>query len=291
MLRTTQERIKVAQNNIYIQIQTAALTNDRYNAGLVPELDVKQAKINLANTKAQIPSLQQEKIAYINRIAVLLGGTLTDYQQLLDDNQPNLPIADVQISSNLSGNLLRRRPDIRKAERQLAAQTELIGVAQADLYPSFNIIGSFTYSAVDFDDLTDNKSRGYSFGPSFRWNLFDANRIRNNIKIQQAKTRQYQIQYEKTVLTAIEEVQNSLTAYLQESVKHKHLDDSAINAQEAVILVKDLYENGLTDFQNVLDSQRTLFNQQDRLTISSGQKLINIISVYKALGGGWQPND
>lgn len=291
MLQTTNNRIEVAQNNIVIQLQTADLTNDRYKAGLVPKLDVKQAQINLADTKAQIPTLQQQKIAYINRIAVLLGGTMQDYQQLLDVNQPDMPLADVQMSSSLSGNLLRRRPDIRMAERQLAAQSEQIGIAQADLYPSFNIGGSFTYSAVDFDKLTDNKSRGYSFGPSFRWNLFDGNRIRNNIKIQQAKTRQYQIQYEKKVLYAIEEVQNSLTAYLQESIKYKHLEDSAKAAQEAVILVKDLYENGLTDFQNVLDSQRTLFAQQDKLTLSRGQKLIDLISVYKALGGGWQPND
>lgn len=285
-LRTVQRRITLANKNVQTQQETLKLTRDRYQAGLAPELDVSQAQQNLANTKSQIPPLKQAKIEAENRLAVLVGkfaGTVEMPMQ----SEPRIPRPPENIKTVLPAELLRRRPDIRIAERRLAAQSAKIGVAAADLYPRFSISGTFAFDAEKVSDLGDFASRNYSFGPSVRWNIFDGERIKNTVKIEKIRSSQAMLDYDNTVLKAVEEVENALAGYALETERMKQLEKSVAAAQKSVKLVRDLYKNGLTDFQNVLDTQRTLFNQQDSLAQSRGQTVINLIALYKAIGGGW----
>lgn len=289
-VRTAQMRIQYALENIRSQRDTVQLTQDRFRAGLAPELDVTRAQQNLANTEAEVPSLRLAEIQGINRLAILLGCYPQEFEQEVKEFKPILCPAGERIPAGLPADLLRQRPDVRQAERQLAAQTARIGVATADLYPSFSLSGSFNLVAAKFSDAGKLSSRDYSYGPSLRWNIFDANRVRNNIKAEHARTHQARIAYERAVLTAVQEVEDALSAYLHESLRLEALQRSTAASESSVRLVHSLYQSGLVDFQNVLDAQRTLFNQQDRLAISRGQVALDLIRLYKALGGGWDPH-
>ncbi len=285
-LRTIQARLNFAARNIKSQKETLKLTIDRFEAGLVPELDVSQAKQNLANTQSQLPPLRIAKLQIKNRLAVLLG-TYPDKIEKLIDTRGKIPAVPEKIITAIPAELLRRRPDIRRAERLLAAQTAKIGVAQADLYPRLSISGAFSFDADQLREVGLWTSRSYSFGPSVRWNIFDADRLKNLVKVEKISSRQQMLQYNKTVLTAVEEVENAMAAFKLETVRRRDLLKSTKAAQKSVKLVRSLYKSGLTDFQNVLDTQRTLFHQQDALAASTGQVVIDLIALYKAMGGGW----
>ena len=162
-------------------------------------------------------------------------------------------------------------------------------MATADLYPRFSLSGEFAFESVQIERTFNSGNQAFAFGPSFRWNLFDGDRIRNLIKIEEQKTEQALARYEQTVLLALEETQGSLVAYHQEQKRRDSLDKSVTAASESVKLVEVLYKTGLTNFQNVLDMQQILFIQQDELAASEGAVIQNLIRVYKALGGGWSP--
>jgi len=290
-MRTAQARLKYAYDNIEAQKGTLELTKSRFKAELTTELDVEQATLNLSNTESQVPVLISAEDAAINRICVLLGkqpGEL--YEKLTAAG--SIPALPTEIKMSLPAELLRQRPDIRKAERTLAAQNAKIGVAKADLYPTFTLNGNLGVTASDFSDLGDiSRSGRYVFGPSFRWNIFDADRIKNNIRIEKAKTKQFYAIYENTVLLALEEVENSMTDYVQEIDRRALLEKSVQSARKSVEMVQSLYKNGLTDFQNVLDMQRMLSQQEDQLAQSQGSVISNLIRIYKALGGGWNDEE
>lgn len=286
--RTLQARIRLARNNVELQRQTLQLTQGRFTAGIAPLLDVRQAELNLARTESSIPTLRSSLAQAINRLGVLLG----DYPSALyaDLAQPApIPVPPDDVTVGLPAELLRQRPDIRLAERALAAQTAQIGVATADLYPQFSLFGTLGVSAVDAVTFFASGNVTYSFGPQFSWNLFAGGSIRSNIDAQDALTRQALLQYENTVLQAVEETENSMTAYVQERDRKGALTRSVTAAQEAVKLVETLYRTGLTDFNNVLNTQAALFDQQDQLAESKGDVTQNLIGIYKALGGGWSP--
>jgi NodT family efflux transporter outer membrane factor (OMF) lipoprotein len=285
-VRSLQARIEYAQKNIILQKGTLKLTQDRLKAGLVPELDVEQANLNLANTESVIPSLRSRKIQAINRLSVLIGQPPGQLQEMLLNVQ-DIPDTTEEILVGLPAELLRQRPDIRSAERRLAAQTAQVGVATADLYPSFSLSGTFAIEAQNLDDMDNWGSRTYGLGPAFRWNLFDGNRIRSNIRFQEALTQELFQQYEKTVLLALEDVENAMVAYQEEQLRLQAIGRSVAAAQKSVELVDTLYRSGLTDFQNVLDMQRSLSAQQDKLAESEGFVVQNLIRIYKSLGGGW----
>ena len=285
-VRSSQARIAFALSNAEGQSRSLQLTRDRFLAGLTSALDVSQAESNLANTEAAIPSLEIQLTFAKNRLAVLLGeppGTLDD---LLDEPAP-IPDPSEKITVGMPGDLLRRRPDIRRAERRLAAQTARVGVATADLYPSFSILGFFGLESIDFSDLGKSASIAWGIIPGFSWNLFEGGKIRNRIKVEYARTDQVLVAYELAVLVALEEVENSLIAYARERIRRDRLSDAANASQRSVDLVRTQYLSGLTNFQNVLDTQRFLFQQQDELAASEGQVVLNLISLNKALGGGW----
>jgi NodT family efflux transporter outer membrane factor (OMF) lipoprotein len=219
---------------------------------------------------------------------VLLGLPPTALHAELAAEAP-IPQPPAQVAVGLPRELLRQRPDIRTAERQLAAQTAQIGVATADLYPRLSLLGSFNLSSFDSSDWSDSDSRGYSFGPSFTWALFSGGAIRANIRVQEALTEQALTSYEQTILDGLEDVESSLVAFVQEQDRRDALDRSTRALNQALDLVKTQYRRGLTDFQNVLDTERSLFTRQDDLATSRGQVTQNLINVYRALGGGWTP--
>ena len=285
-LLTIQERIKYAQENIELQQETLKLTQARFKSELVPELDVEQAKLNLATTEATIFALKKRRVEAVNRLAVLLGEFPSKLSAELKDVAP-IPDISAKIPKVFPAELIKQRPDIRVAERNLAAQTARIGVAAADLFPKSTFSGYFYLEGRDLDDMNDFSSRKYAFGPRFDWVIFDGNRIRNNIKIEKAKTEQMCLAYKKTILTAAEEVENALSSFTYEKSLHEALTRSTQSSKKSVDLVRSLYKSGLTDFQNVLDMQRTLFVQQDELANSKGQIIQEWIRIYKSFGGGW----
>jgi NodT family efflux transporter outer membrane factor (OMF) lipoprotein len=286
-LRTLQERLEIARSNVVTQEGSLRLTRSRFDVGLVPELHVRQAESNLATTESSIPGLEQAVAAALHRLAVLLGEQPHRLREELGEASP-IPAPPEKVVVGIPANLVRQRPDIRAAERRLAAQTARIGVATADLYPRFTLFGSIGWSAEDVDDLIGSSSRVWNIGPSFRWNLFDGGRVRGNIEVQDARTEQLLAVYENTVLLSLEEVENALVAYVKEQQRSDALSRGVVASRRAAELSRDAYDKGLIDFQNVLDADRSVLALEDALAESRGLVVTNLVALYKALGGGWQ---
>lgn len=285
--RTFQARIRVAEANLLTQQETYDLTRFRFEAGLIDELPVKQALFNLENTRSQIPNLRAGLEASQNRLAILTGQQPGSVQHKLD-SYGDIPLPPLQLAVGVPAETLRHRPDIQRAERRLAAQTARIGEAVADLYPKFNLIGSIGLESISSTSLFNSGSHTWRIGPGISWNVFDAGAIRRNIDVQSALQEQALIQYESTILSALEEVENALVAYAQEQFRHESLITATEAAQQAALLSENQFTAGLVDFSNVLDSQRSLLSFQDQLTLSKGDIAANFIRIYKALGGGWK---
>ncbi|MEE8361756.1 MAG: efflux transporter outer membrane subunit [Gemmatimonadales bacterium] len=285
-VRSFQARIAFARANAEGQRGSLLLTRNRFAAGLTSALDVAQAESNLGNTEARIPTLEIGLIAAENRLAVLLGEQPGALKQLLAGSMA-IPVADQDITAGVPADLLRRRPDIRRAERELAAQTAIVGVATADLYPSFSLTGFIELEAIDFADLSNSGSFGWGIIPGFTWAIFAGGKIRNRIKAEEARTEQALVFYEQTVLLALEDVQTALVAYDREQVRRDRLQEAVTATVRSVELVRIQYISGLTNFQNYLDAQRSLFDQQDQFASSEGQVIKNLIDLNRALGGGW----
>jgi NodT family efflux transporter outer membrane factor (OMF) lipoprotein len=285
-VRTSRARLRIALANLAAQEETFDLTEARYQGGLTDELALQQAKYLISGTRAQIPGLRTGLVEAENRLAILLGrppGSL--HEQLRTALPvPNLPPS---IAVGIPADTLRRRPDIRKAERQLAAQTARVGVATAELYPSFRLRGSVGLDALSLGKLFDSGSRSSAFGPGVSWPIFDAGAIRANIDIQSALQAEALAKYRAVVLTALEEVENVLTAYANEQERNQALHLSAKAAGQAAELAEIQYQAGLVNFTEVLDARRSLLSFEDQMTQSTGTMTLNLIRLYKALGGGW----
>ena len=289
-VRTLQDRIRYGRANVEAQSDSLQLTKDRFDAGLSPLTDVTQAEYNLANSQAGIPRLEAALAAAVNRLAVLLGKPPGAVDELLADESA-IPNPDEKMITGMPADLLRRRPDIRSAERQLASQTALIGVAKADLYPTFSLSGILALESFDTSNFFDSDSVTWSLVPGLRWNIFTAGKIRNNIRVQEALTQQLLLAYEQSVLFALDEVESTMVAYEREKMRRDRLYEAVDASQRTVELVKTQYMSGLTDFLNLLDAQRTLATQQDSYAESEGQVVQNLIALNRALGGGWNPPD
>ncbi len=287
-VRSSQQRIILAKTNVNAQEETLQLTRDRFASGLVSALDVAQAESNVANTRSLIPQLETTVYKAMNRLAVLLG----EWPGSLDDelSQPgSIPHEPATVIVSLPAELLRQRPDVRVAERALAAQTARIGVATADLYPSFSLAGFLGLQSSSGGDFFDSGSLTWNVGLPIRWNIFSGGRIRNQIRAEEARTEQALAAYEQTVLAALEESENAMVAYGNEVTRRAHLTDSVTATQRSLDLVLTQYRAGLTDFQNVLDTQRTLLLRQDEQAVAEGTVIANLVRLYRALGGGWDP--
>jgi len=285
-VRSLQSRIRYAEANIAAQRDSFGLTRARFDAGLTSARDVAQAEANLANTEATIPALEASLEATLNILAILLGETPGSLHNELSGLTP-IPEPEDGLTLGLPAELLRRRPDIRQAERQLAAQTARIGVAKADLYPTFSLAGVLALQSTSGSDLFDSSSTTWSLVPGLRWNIFSAGKIRNQIRAEEARTQQALLFYERTVLVALGEVESALVAYERQQVRRDHLLRAATSWERAVELADTQYRSGLTDFQSFLDAQRELFSQQDAYATSEGRVVQNLIALNRALGGGW----
>ncbi|MBL0926250.1 MAG: efflux transporter outer membrane subunit [Phycisphaerales bacterium] len=286
-LRSSQRRLEIASNNVRVQQSTVELAESRFKAGIASELDLARARSNLASTQAQIPSIRAAVDQSARRLAVLSGRNPGDLLAELSEARPIPPIPP-SVPVGLPSDLLRRRPDIRRAERDIAAATARIGVATADLFPRFSLTGQFGFASSEVGEWFDSPARFWSFGPAVRWNFFSAGRVRSNIAVQEARADQATIRYQQAVLTALEDAENSLTNYAREQTRRTSLAESVAAEQRAVDLANELFTKGLTDFLSVLDSQRQLYALQDQLVVSERQVTTNLISLYKALGGGWE---
>ena len=286
-LRGYQGRLAIALENIEAQEKTLAITRDRFAKGLSSDLDVQQASTVLATTRAQVPTLESSIQTAMHRLEVLLGQQPGTLQAELTQASP-IPAQPPVVPVGLPSELLLRRPDIRQAERQLAAATANIGAAKADLFPKFFLTGAAGFESVSASDWFTGGSKLWSVGPTMQWRIFDAGRIRGNIKVQNARQEAALATYEKTVLTAFEEVENGLVLYAKEQVRRRSLQDAVVSSQKSLDTANKLYANGLTDFLRVLDAERSLYQSQDSLVQSDRTISANLISLYKSLGGGWE---
>ena len=290
-IRTLQEGLAVAQANAAIQQRGYEIADVRFRAGAVSELDPAQALTQLRDTQAQIPTLEGNIRQSKNALSILLGMPPQDLSGLL--GKAPIPEAPAAVAVGMPADLLRRRPDIREAELQAAAQSALIGVAQSDLYPRLSLVGSIGFvssdtNQSDLGDLFKADSLAYGVGPSFSWPLFNYGRLKNNVRVQDARFEQLLVNYRNTVLEAAREVEDGLAGFLAARSATEYLHDSVNAAQRAVDLSMIQYREGAVDFQRVLDSQQRLLRAQDAYTRSRGEIVTNLVATYKALGGGWE---
>ena len=285
-LRAYQRQIAIARQNLDLQEHSASVTHKRVESGQGAALDAANADAQVASTSAQIPALESLSQQTIYTLSVLLGqrpGTLLDQ---LSPAAP-IPTSPPSIPVGLPSDLLRRRPDVRRAEDQLHAATARVGVATADLFPKFSLTGSLSLQGAKATSLSNWNDRFWSFGPTVSWPVFDAGRIRSQIEVQNAVQEQAAILYEKTVLTALSDVESALIAYSKEQAHREALINAVTLNRKAVDIATRLYTQGFTNFLNVLDAQRSLLGSQDALVQSERSVATDLVSLYKALGGGW----
>jgi NodT family efflux transporter outer membrane factor (OMF) lipoprotein len=287
-VRSFQNRIRVAESNVEAQRKTLQIVTDRFDLQLANSLEVEQAKSNLAGSRAQLPPFKSGLQQAMNRLAVLTGekpGVLNDFLH----EAPLMPAVPPEIAIGIPADLIRRRPDIRRAERELAAQSARVGVAIADLYPRFTFNGILQFSAGSASSLFDSMSRLLNIAPAFQWSIFNAGSVRSNIEVQSERQNQALIEYEQTILQALEDVENAMVGYARELDRRESLKQTVEAARKSADLAESLYKDGLRDFIYVLDAQRALFAAEDSLAVSSAEITANLIRLYKALGGGWNP--
>jgi outer membrane protein, multidrug efflux system len=285
-LRGLQAQIAVAEENLKTQRHTADITREKQQAGFVSTLDVANAETQVATTRARIPELQASAQQAIYALSVLLARSPGYLLDELSKTEP-LPVTPPTVPVGLPSDLLRRRPDIREAEAQLHAATAQIGVATADLFPKFALTGNVSWQSNLLHNWFSGPSRASSYGPSVDWALFQGGAIRSNIRVQKALRDQAFITYQKTVLTAFQDVESALFAYHKEWEHRQALDDAVASSRKAVAVSMQLYSAGQTDFLNVLQSQAALYAAQDAFVQSNSTACQNLIALYKALGGGW----
>jgi NodT family efflux transporter outer membrane factor (OMF) lipoprotein len=285
--RSYQRRLAIARDNIKAQEQSLAITQRRFTNGLTSNLDVQQAATLLSTTIADIPTLEISLQTSIHRLGVLLGQSPGALLTELSAVAP-IPVAPPDVPVGLPSQLLLRRPDVQRAERDLAAATAEIGVATADLFPKFSLTGAAGFQSVSASDWFSGGSRFWSIGPTVQWNIFDAGRIRATIKVTNARQEEALGNYEKTVLTSFEDVENALVSYAKEQVRRRSLADAVKSSEVSRSVADKLYANGLANFINVLDAERSVYQAEDQLVQSDRAVSANLISLYKALGGGWE---
>ncbi|HVX63326.1 MAG TPA: efflux transporter outer membrane subunit [Pirellulales bacterium] len=284
--RTYQQRLAFARQNVETQRGSLRLAEERFRNGTTTQLDVQQARSNLAQTQSLIPPLETGLRQSCNQLCFLLGEPPSDLAPKLGSGP--IPSAPSELAIGIPAELLRRRPDVRRAERLVAAQCEQIGIAEADFFPRFGLFGFVGYTGEDWKNLFGGKSFTGLILPSFQWNILNYGRIRNNVRAQEARFRQTVLEYQQTVLRANREAEDALVAFVRSQEQAQRLQESVDAAQASVELVLAQYEAGLTDFNRVYNTESLLAQQQEQLASAQGAIALNLINVYQALGGGWQ---
>src|SRR5438309_3271980 len=285
--RSLQQRVALATQNVTAQQGTLDLTRRLFNAGLAPEIDVQRAAAQVATTASTIPLLDQQAAQAMHVLSVLLGQPPMTLQQELTAVGP-IPKPPAQVAVGLPSELLLRRPDVARSERQLAAQTAEIGVATRDLFPRFFISGAASLQSVRSSDFFDWQSRLLSIAPSVSWQIFSGGRIRGNIALQTATQHEFLAAYEAAVLQAFQDVEDALVAFSHEQATRDQLEDAVRANGRAAELARNLYAQGLTDFLTVLVAEESLFTSQDSLAQTQRDVALELVALYKAVGGGWE---
>jgi NodT family efflux transporter outer membrane factor (OMF) lipoprotein len=291
-IRTLEKRIEIARQNVTTQKEGLEIAEARFEGGVTSERDVEQAKTLLFNTMATVPILEAQLRQTQNALSVLIGLPPADLTSLLEGSS-DIPAPPPQVAIGIPADLLRRRPDVRSAELQAAAQSAQIGIAKADLLPAFSLTGSFGFLSTDLgnaklSDMFNWKARQGSAGPSFQWNILNYGRITNNVRFQDARFQELLISYQNSVLTAQQQVEDSLAGFLRSQENAEFLAKSADAAKRSLDLAFIQYQQGSTDFTTVLTAQQALLTAQDSFASAMGSISTNLVGIYRALGGGWQ---
>ena len=298
VIRTLEERLTIARDNVKIQERSLNIADVRFRNGATTELDVQQAKTLLYATEAAIPALEAALRQAQNALSTLLGRPSGTVQSLLG-GEGKIPVPPAEVAIGIPADLLRRRPDVRAAELQAAAQSALIGVAKADFYPSVALLGSIGLAATQSSNTTASGKSGinewftsdsltFAGGPSISWNIFNYGQISNNVRTQDARLQQLLVNYQNVVLRAAQEVEDSTIGFVQAQKQARSLDQSVTAALRAVDLAVIQYRDGAVDYTRVLNTQQSLVLQQDQATSARGDIARNLVNMYRALGGGWQ---
>jgi len=285
-LRTLQQQMEIVRRNLQLQEKALDVLEDQAEAGLISYLQVRQARYNIESTRSRIPVYNASIEETMNALAILLGETPGGLHRELSV-LGSIPVPRVEIAVGIPADILRRRPDIRNAERALAAQTARIGAATADLYPVFSLSGALGMTASSLDAFFSDESPGISIAPFISVPLFNRDRIRDQIEIQSAIQERYLIEYETTVLDAIKEVRDAMISYGEEQKRYRILEKGAAEARSALNIAEEQFRSGLVSFLNVLDAQRSLLSFEETQVGSRGNITRSLIKLYKALGGGW----
>jgi NodT family efflux transporter outer membrane factor (OMF) lipoprotein len=289
-LRGNQLLLAVLRQNVATARGTVEITQARLAAGVATTLDVARAEALLASAEAGLPEVEAAIKQTIHRLSVLVGHSPEALTPELGVEAP-IPAAPARVVVGLPSELLLRRPDVRQAERRLAAATATVGSAVAELYPRFSLTGAFGLDSLGSADFLKWQSRAWSLGPTIRWPIFAGGRLRAQVAVEDARREQALASYEKAVLVALEDVENALVDYLREGERRSRLDAAVTANRKAVELADDLYRKGLTSFIDVLDAQRALYISQAELARSQSQVTLDLVALYKALGGGWESKD
>ena len=290
--RTAEERIRIARENAEAQDQILRITEARFKYGTATQLDVEQARTSFLNTLASIPSLETQLGQARDALSVLLGTPPSDLRDFLE-GASGIPVSPRQVVVGIPADLLRRRPDLRSAELQAAAQSAQIGVAKAELLPAFSLVGnvgllSTNLGTAKLSDMWSWGSRSIQAGPSVQWNILNYGQITNNVRVQDASFQQLLIGYQNAVLSAQRDVEDNLIAFLRAQDRADLLARSVTSAKAALDLAVLQYREGVTDFTTVLTAQQALLSQQDSLASTLGTISTGLVGVYRALGGGWE---
>ena len=286
-IRQLEQQLAFTTESVKLQEQGLQLAQDRFDLGAASELDVVQSTSQLEGTRSVIPLLQLNIRQARNALSLLLGVTPGEIDAILG-GAGILPAAPERVAVGIPAELIRRRPDVRAAEMAAAAQSAAIGVATSDLYPSFVLAGSIGLAGESFSDQFRSGSRDGFFTPFIDWKIFNYGRLRNNIRVQDARFQQLAVQYENVVLNALREIEDGLAGFLRSQEEIGYLGNAILASQRSLEIAYDQYDFGLIDFQRVLASQQSLLQQQDALARAKGRAISSLVSTYRALGGGWQ---
>ena len=291
-LRTAEERIRIARENVETQEQTLKIVESRFRNGTVTQLDVEQARTVLLNTQATVPTLETQRRQARDALSVQLGMPPSDLADLLEGPSV-IPVSPPEVIVGMPADLLRRRPDIRSAELQAVAQSAQIGVARGELFPAFSLIGNLVLLSTDLgtfklSDMFRWGARQVQVGPSVQWNILNYGQITNNVRVQDASFQQQLLAYQRAVISAQQDVEDNLVAFLRAQDRADFLAKSVTSSRSAVSIAVLQYREGVTDFTTVLTAQQSLLSQQDNLAITLGNISTSLVGVYRALGGGWE---
>ena len=291
-IRTTERQIAIAQDNITRQRTALKIAQAKFQYGTATRRDVYQAENVLGATEATIPQLNIQLAQAKNALSVLLGMPPGPLDDLLA-GPSDIPTAPEQVIVGIPADLLRRRPDVRRAELQAAAQSAQIGVAKADLFPAFSLIGNVGTLATDISpnslgDVFTRRSLHYSVGPAIQWNVLNYGQITNNVRAQDAKFQELLIDYQNTVLKAQQEVEDGIATFIYSREQAAFLKQSVVAAEGALRIALLQYREGILDFTTVLTAEQNLYQAQNNLVLATGSIALGLITTYRALGGGWQ---